>query len=177
MLRAACQYGSASFQRFFRGFDGSRTNSSSAGLSPAAEDASVAGVVCDSSYRSLRDTVAHHLRLFRRFRWWLRIVPVWPVANEAVYWIGRRGGFDPDAVDILRAARRLADRPTLFVCNSGDRRIPKEIAFELEAAAGDGASVLVIPGESHGGAYRNGQAAYESAVAELLDGVLAVSGT
>jgi len=141
----------------------------------AAEDPSVAGVICDSSYRSLRDTVTHHLRLFRRFRWWLRIVPAWPVADEAVFWIGRRGGFDPDAVDIVGAARRLADRPTLFVCNSGDRRIPKEIAFELEAAAGDAASVLVIPGESHGGAYRTGQAAYESAVAELLDRVLAAS--
>src|SRR5262249_27908517 len=59
----------------------------------AAEDPKIAGLVCDSSYRSLRDTVAHHLVLFRRFAWWLRVVPAWPVAGEVVYWIGRRGGF------------------------------------------------------------------------------------
>src|SRR5436189_9637 len=35
----------------------------------AAEDPGVAALVCDSSYRSLRDTVGHHLSLFRGFRW------------------------------------------------------------------------------------------------------------
>ena len=44
----------------------------------AAEDPSVAGVVCDSSYRDLPDTVRHHVALFRSFRWWLRIIPPWP---------------------------------------------------------------------------------------------------
>jgi uncharacterized protein len=134
----------------------------------AAEDPGVAALVCDSSYRSLRDTVSHHLRLFRGFRWWLRIVPNWPVANEVVYWIGRRARFDPDAVDVRGAAARLAPRPCLFVCNSGDRRMPSEIAFELKAAAGPQAHVLVVPGTSHGGAYRDGTAAYETAVTELL---------
>jgi uncharacterized protein len=134
----------------------------------AAEDPGVAGLVCDSSYLSLRDTATHHLGLFRGFRWWLRIVPVWPVAGEAVYWMGRRGHFDPDTIDIRAAATHLAGRPCLFVANSGDRRMPKEIAFELKAAAGPQAQVLVVPGESHGEAYRDGTAAYETAVTEVL---------
>jgi hypothetical protein len=46
--------------------------------------------------------------------------------------------------------------------------MPQEIAFELKEAAGDQARVLVVPGHSHGGAWREGTAAYESAVAELL---------
>src|SRR5882724_11329202 len=79
----------------------------------AAEDPGVAALVCDSSYRSLRDTVAHHLSLFRGFRWWLRIVPNWPVANEVVFWMGRRGHFDPDVVDVRAAAAHLAGRPCL----------------------------------------------------------------
>jgi pimeloyl-ACP methyl ester carboxylesterase len=137
----------------------------------AAEDPSVGGVVCDSSYRSLRDTVAHHITLARSWRWWMRVVPSWPVGAEVIYWIGRRGGFDPDAVDVRGAAARLAGRPCLFVCNSGDRRMPAEIAFELKAAAGDRARVLVVPGQSHGGAYRDATAAYESAVAQVLDEV------
>lgn len=135
----------------------------------AAEDPGVAAVVCDSSYRSLRDTVRHHLALFRGFRWYLRVVPAWPLSEEVVFWIGRRGGFDPDALDVRAAAARLNGRPCLFVCNSGDRRMPAEIAFELKAAAGERARVLVVPGQSHGGAWRDGQTAYEHAVQELLD--------
>ena len=135
----------------------------------AAEDPAVAGLVCDSSYRSLRDTVRHHVTLARSWRWWMRFVPSWPVGAEVVYWIGRRGGFDPDAVDVRAAAARLGGRPALFVCNSGDRRMPPEIAFDLKAAAGEHASVLVVPGNTHGGAYRDGTAAYERAVSRILE--------
>lgn len=135
----------------------------------AAEDPTIAGVICDSSYRSLADTVHHHLQLFRRWRWWLRIVPRWPLADLTIYWIGRRGGFDPGLVDVQAAATRLAGRPALFVANSADRRMPKEIAFDLQAAAGPGAEVLIVPGRSHGGAWRDGTAAYEAAAAGLLD--------
>jgi uncharacterized protein len=135
----------------------------------AADDPTVAGVICDSSYRSLADTVRHHLQLFRGFRWWLRIVPRWPLADLTIFWIGRRGGFDPAVVDVRAAAARLAGRPVLFVANSEDRRMPKEIAFDLQAAVGSGAEVLIVPGRSHGGAWRDGTAAYQAAAAELLD--------
>ena len=76
----------------------------------AADDPTVAGVVCDSSYRSLRDTVHHHLDLFRGFRWWLAIVPSWPVADEILFWMGRRGGFDPDGVDVRAAVDQQRSR-------------------------------------------------------------------
>jgi hypothetical protein len=49
--------------------------------------------------------------------------------------------------------------------------MPAEIAFELKAAAGERARVLVVPGNSHGGAYRDATAAYESAVGQVLDEV------
>ena len=77
----------------------------------AAEDPEVAGVICDSSYRSLDDTVRHHLQLFRSFRWWLRVVPAWPVADLALFWMGRRGGFDPAAADVRAAAAACAAAP------------------------------------------------------------------
>jgi pimeloyl-ACP methyl ester carboxylesterase len=139
----------------------------------AAEDPAVVGVVADSSFRSLRDTVVHHAGLFRTFRWWTRLVPVWPTASEIVFWIGRRGGFDPDAVDVKSAAARLAGRPVLFVCNSGDRRMPQDVAFDLKDAVGPTASVLVVPGTTHGGAWREGTAAYETAVTWVLQEALA----
>jgi fermentation-respiration switch protein FrsA (DUF1100 family) len=134
----------------------------------AAEDPSIGAIVCDSSYLSLSDTVPHHLALFRRFAAWLKVVPVWPVANETLFWIGERGGFPTDAVDIEAASSHLQGRPILYVACSGDRRMPKEIAFKLKAAAGNSSQVLVVPGESHGGAYRDGTAAYQTAVTQLL---------
>jgi uncharacterized protein len=137
----------------------------------AAEDPEAKGVICDSSFRSLADTVRHHLVLFRGFRWWLRIVPSWPTTDLSIFWIGRRGGFDPTQSNVVAAAAQLNGRPALFVANSDDRRMPKEIAFDLKAAAGDSASVLVVPGKSHGGAWRDGTAAYEAAAAIVLDAV------
>ncbi|HSB60836.1 MAG TPA: alpha/beta fold hydrolase [Vicinamibacteria bacterium] len=142
----------------------------------AAQDPSISGVVCDSSYRSLPDTVRHHLGLFRSFRWWLKVVPPWPLADQVLFWMGRRGGFDPAEVDVRAAAARLRGRPALFVANSDDRRMPSEIAFDLQKAAGGPAEVLVVPGKSHGGAWRDGTAAYSTAVAGLLEAAEAGAG-
>jgi pimeloyl-ACP methyl ester carboxylesterase len=142
----------------------------------AAEDPGVAGVVCDSSFRSLRDTTRHHLGLFRSFTWWSRLVPAWPVSDEIVFWFERRTGADADDLDVEKAAQKLRDRPTLFVANSGDRRMPQEIAFDLQKAAGARASVLVIPGTTHGGAWREGTAPYEEAVKKVLEEVRAGPG-
>jgi uncharacterized protein len=134
----------------------------------AAEDPDVAGVICDSSFRSLDDTVRHHLVLFRGFRWWLRVIPTWPLSDLAIYWIGRRGGFDPAQSDVEAAAAHLHGRPALFVANSEDPRMPKEIAVALKAAVGDTAELLIVPGKSHGGAWRDGTQAYSQAAAVLL---------
>jgi uncharacterized protein len=139
----------------------------------AAQDPQVAGVVCDSTYRSLPDTVRHHLALLRARRSWLKVLPPWPLAEELLFWMGRRGGFDARAVDVVAAAARLGGRPALFVANSEDPRMPMEIAFDLRKAAGEKAEVLVVPGKSHGGAWRDGRAAYSEAVAGLLDAVQA----
>lgn len=137
----------------------------------AAEDPQIAGLVCDSSFRSLRDTARHHLALFRSFRWWLRLVPSWPTSDIAVFWMGQRAGFDPDDLDILKAAGKLNGRPALFVASSGDERMPPEIAQDLARAAGAPAKTLLVTSEGHGHAYRDGTPAYEAAVTALLESV------
>jgi len=76
--------------------------------------------------------------------------------------------FDPAEVNVEAAAARLRGRPVLFVANSEDVRMPKEIAFDLKAAVGPGAEVLIVPGRSHGGAWRDGTAAYEAAATVVL---------
>jgi len=135
----------------------------------AAEDPTVAGLVCDSSYRSLRDTARHHVAIARRWRWWMAYVPAGPVAAEAVFWMGRRGGFDPDALDVQRAASALRGRPALFVGATGDERMPPDIARDLRAAAGEKASVLIVKSQRHGHAYEDATETYENAVSALLD--------
>jgi pimeloyl-ACP methyl ester carboxylesterase len=134
----------------------------------AGHDPQIAGLVCDSTFRSLKDTVRHHVELARSSQWFLRLVPGGLFARLATYWIGRKAGIDPDEVDVLAAAGKLNGRPALFVANSGDRRMPPEIATEMQQAAGPQAAVLVVPGQSHGGAYKEGTAAYEAAVSKLL---------
>ena len=134
----------------------------------AAGDPTVAGLVCDSTFRSLRDTVRHHVELARSSRWFLRLVPGGLFARLAEFWIGQRAGIDPGNVDVAAAAARLNGRPVLFVANAGDRRMPPDIATELQKVAGPRAELLVVPGNSHGGAYREGTSAYEAAVTRLL---------
>jgi len=143
----------------------------------AADDPSISALICDSSYRSLRDTVWHHARMVGRWMPALKLVPTWAFAPQTIFMIGQRGGFDPDAVDIVAAVHKLGGRPSLFVCNSGDRRMPPDIAADLKAAAGANAELLTVKGESHGGAYRDGTADYEAAVRRLLQAVAAAPGT
>jgi len=51
----------------------------------------VAALVCDSSYRSLRDTVAQSPAPVSRLPVVAAHRPDWPVADEVVYWMGKRG--------------------------------------------------------------------------------------
>jgi len=141
----------------------------------AADDPRVAGLITDSSYDSLPSTVRHHLRLFRGFRFYgvpaLKILPQWPLADLVLFWIGQRGDFDPQDVDVLAAASKLQSRPSLFVANRGDVRIPFTIAEEMTKRAGPKSHLLITESRSHGGAWRDATEAYEAAVKRLLDEV------
>jgi pimeloyl-ACP methyl ester carboxylesterase len=156
----------------------------------AAEEPRISGVICDSSYRTLRDTAHHHLELFRQMasrpssstdkpplmirilRAALPWVPAWPTADITVFWMGRRAGFDPDDLDIASAAAKLRGRPALFVGATGDERMPPELAQDLKAAAGARAEVLIVASQGHGHAYRDGTEAYEKAVLKILEEVV-----
>jgi pimeloyl-ACP methyl ester carboxylesterase len=141
----------------------------------AADDPRVGGLITDSSYDTLPNTVRHHLRLFRGFRFYgvpaLRLVPQWPTSALVLFWIKERGGFDPAEVDVLSAAARVKGRPSLFVANRGDARIPFAIAEEMTKLAGEKARMILTESKSHGGAWRDAREIYEPAVRRLLDEV------
>ena len=137
----------------------------------AADDPRVAGLITDSSYDTLPNTARHHIRLFRHFTWYFTLIPQWPTSDIVLFWIRQRGGFDPAAVDVLAAAAKLNGRPSLFVANRGDRRIPFEIADEMAKLAGPRSHMLLTESKSHGGAWRDARDIYEPAVKRLLDEV------
>ena len=141
----------------------------------AAADPRVAGLIADSAYDSLPNTVRHHLRLFRGFRLYgvpaLKLVPQWPTSDLVLFWVKRRGDFDPEEVNVLNAAGRIGPRPSLFVANRGDARIPFAIAEEMSKLAGPRSSLLLTDSKSHGGAWRDAREAYAAAVKKLLDEV------
>ena len=62
-------------------------------------------------------------------------------------------------------------RPSLFVANRGDARIPHEIADQMAKLAGPRSRVLLTESKSHGGAWRDARETYEAAVKTLLDEV------
>jgi len=141
----------------------------------AADDPRVKGLIVDSTYDSLPNTIRHHLRLFRGFRLYgipaLKLVPQWPLADIVLFWIRQRGGFDPREVDVLAAASKLQGRPSLFVANRGDVRIPFAIAEQMRKLAGPASHLLLTESKSHGGAWRDAREAYEAAVKSLMDEV------
>jgi pimeloyl-ACP methyl ester carboxylesterase len=141
----------------------------------AADDPRVSGLITDSSYDTLPGTIRHHLRLFRGFRFYgvpaLKLLPQWPLADLVLFWVKQRGGFDPQEVDVLAAASHLQDRPSLFVANRGDVRIPFTIAEEMSKRAGPKSHLLLTDSRSHGGAWRDAREPYEAAVRSLLDEV------
>jgi uncharacterized protein len=141
----------------------------------AADDPRAAGIIADSSYDSLPNTVRHHLRLFRGFRLYgipaLKLVPQWPTSDLVLFWIKQRGAFDPGDVDVTGAAAKLNGRPSLFVANRGDARIPFAITEEMTRLAGPKSRMLITESKSHGGAWRDARESYEAAVRKLLDEV------
>ena len=120
---------------------------------------------------SLHDTVRHHLQLFRRFRWWLRLVPIWPTADEVLFWMGRRGGLRPRRPGRARG-RGPARRPPGALRGQLRRRAHAE-GDRLRPEGGGGPEGRG-PGRSRArataGAWRDGTAAYETAASAVLRG-------
>lgn len=128
----------------------------------AAADSGIDAVISDSSYRSFRETIDHHLRLFFR-------LPPWPIAREIRGLMEWRGGFRGDEIDILDATRKMGARPVMFVAQSGDRRVPPTIARELyQTSASPSKRLLILDGRRHGHAYRDHVEEYQKAALEFF---------
>lgn len=136
-----------------------------AALLAAADSPDVAGVISDSSFLSLSDTVKHHLKLFLH-------LPSFPIADEVIYWLGWRGGFWPSEFNVGNAVERMGQRPILFVAVDGDRRMPPSVGDALYARARSPESrLIVLPGHRHGEGFNQAPEQYEKALREFLGGI------
>jgi pimeloyl-ACP methyl ester carboxylesterase len=134
----------------------------SSGILAAKQCPGFAGIVSDSSFLSFRDTIAHHLTLFFR-------LPSFPIANLIVAITAFRMGFDPDDGDVEAAIRDLKI-PILFIAGTADRRMPPALAERMYNAAADPAkTLLIIPGATHGEAFRKDPTTYLNSVYRFLE--------
>jgi pimeloyl-ACP methyl ester carboxylesterase len=112
------------------------------------------GVVSDSAFLSIRDTVSHHFNLIFR-------LPSWPIANAIVALTGWRMGMKIDDGDVEAAVKRLRDVPILFIAGGKDVRMPPAVARRLfDASANPSKQFLLVPEARHGEAFRTDRALY-----------------
>ena len=120
------------------------------------------GVVADSPFLSLRETVENHIRLFLR-------VPPFPFADLFIWNLTRMAHFDAEDLDTARALRRVHGVPILLIYGKKDRRMSPETAQTILAAVGDGRKkMLRFDQAGHGAAYRSNPTEYLEEVDSFL---------
>jgi pimeloyl-ACP methyl ester carboxylesterase len=133
-----------------------------AALMAAKETPGIDAVICDSTFRSIRDTTYHHLKLFLH-------LPKFPTAMTAILFFEHFTHFNADDFDLRPVVQQIGDRPILFVAGGKDNRMPPQIARELFALAQSGYKMfLEVPEARHGEAFRTNPKLYEEAVNEFL---------
>lgn len=130
-------------------------------LLAASEESGIEAIIVDSSFLSLRHTVAHHLALAR--------IPNFPFSSILVTLTTWRLGYAADDFDVLTAVRKI-QCPILFIGSTGDIRMPVDTVLEplFGAAVNPRKSKYIVPGATHGHAYAQDPAAYVDAITSFL---------
>ena len=120
-------------------------------------------VIVDSPFRSLKETVTRHTRLFLG-------MPTIPFANIFVWNLARIGEFDPSDVDTIAALRRLGQSSTLLIYGAEDRRIPSATSRAIwEAIPHPNKRIARFEGATHGAAFRSAPDRYMSLLTDFLE--------
>jgi uncharacterized protein len=102
-------------------------------------------VVLEAPFDTARATIAHH-------GWLLYRIPAWlPLARLSLAVAGWRAGFDPDDVDLVKAAARLR-APLMTIVDGDDPRMPEAVVRRVHDAHPGPKRFWVAPGAPHVGA-------------------------
>ena len=129
----------------------------------ASESPNIKGVISESSFLSLKQTLAHHAKL-------LYGLPSFPLIDLTVVWLKVRTGIVPDKVDIINAVKKLDDKPVLFIGSEADERIPAKDAKRLfDECQSKNKDLWITKEGEHGGIFDANKNEYEKRVIEFLD--------
>ncbi|HLQ76178.1 MAG TPA: hypothetical protein VK210_02425, partial [Terriglobia bacterium] len=96
--------------------------------------------------------------------------PSFPVANLIVWLTGVRMHIDPDSGNVEDAVRHFGNVPVLFIAGGADRRMPPGVAQRLyDANQSPLKQLMVVPGASHGEAFRTDREGYLDAVFKFFE--------
>jgi len=123
---------------------------------------SIAGIIADSPFDTLQNTVSQHV-------WLLLGLPRFPFSNLFVWNLERIGEFSRMDLDAVKALQSLGTVPVLLVYGQDDQRMPETVATRLfEAAANPDKQLIIVPGAGHGRAFRTEPDKYIEAVSNFV---------
>lgn len=135
-------------------------------LLAAAEEPAIEAVITDSVFRSFRDTVSHHIRMFLH-------LPAFPFTDEILLFMRGLAGIDSRAFDMEAAVKKIDRRPILLIVGAADRRMPPAISQDLYALSHSPSKALwIVPNATHGHAYLTDPRRYETVTVDFLDAAL-----
>lgn len=134
-----------------------------AALRAAARDGSIAGVIAESSYLSLRETVERHTRIF--------FGPLMAWTASLVLLVARwRARLNLDELDMEKLVATLSSVPVLFVAGEEDERTPPAHAKRLaELCASPRKRVFIAPHGKHSLLFRDSRDTYSQEVVRFVE--------
>jgi fermentation-respiration switch protein FrsA (DUF1100 family) len=134
-----------------------------AAIVAASRRTELAAVAAESSFTSVRRSIAHYGKL-------LYGMPGFSVPYT-VWWLRLRLGFDPELSSPERHVAGIAPRPLFLLQGSADRRVPPMEGERLFAAAGEPKSLWTVPDGDHAGLWDVAGRAYEDRLIAFFRGV------
>lgn len=132
-----------------------------ASLLAAAEDPTVDGIIAESPFVSLEETVSHHARLVSG-------LPNFPLVHLLLLMTRLRTGVRASQIDLASVLNKLDDVPVLFIGGMADRRMPPETIRKLCDAKRGKKSLWLVPDAAHAEAYSVAEEEYEDRVLDFL---------
>jgi len=122
----------------------------------AAQEPAVDAVIADSPFADLKEHLSDKSKPLGYF-----MLPLFSLVT----------GLDPGRVSPVKAVPALAPRPLMLIHGASDGDIPVGNSKRIYAAAGDNATLWVVPGADHLESYSKAEKDYAHRVIEFLNNV------